>query len=103
MKCAEIQYTIGSAQNWVIARNYFSFVLNYDPENLEALFGILRTCRAIEMKKGDAQNRRIMKGAICALKDVYKNKNQSIFAVFPLEKYEKIANKAWVLNCIFWV
>jgi hypothetical protein len=43
------------------ARSYYSFILNFESDNVSALFGLLKACKAYEaIKKNDAKNKELM-------------------------------------------
>jgi len=88
LRCADISYTLGGLQYLTNARSYYSFILNFESDNVSALFGLLKACKAYEaIKKNDAKNKELMTFAAKALKAVYERKNPGLIANFPLEKY----------------
>jgi len=44
-----------------LARNYYTYALHFEEDNLPALWGLLRTCKALEaLKKSDAKNKDLL-------------------------------------------
>jgi len=85
VRCAELNYTIGGVQNLQLARNYYTYVLHFEEDNLTALWGLLRTCKALEAaKKGDAKNKDLLVLVPKAIRKVYETKNPSLVASLPL-------------------
>ena len=58
---------MGGHVNLGLARNYYTYALYFEEENLPGLLGLIRTCKALEaQKKGNAKNKEIL--------EVYFNK-----------------------------
>lgn len=85
VKCAEILYTIGGTANLTLARNYYSFALYFDENNLPGILGLIRTCKALEAaKKSDAKNKDLLALGTKALKKIYEKKNPALLATLPV-------------------
>jgi len=85
IRCAEILYTLGGPANLGLARNYYTYALYFEEENLPGLLGLIRTCKALEaQKKGNAKNKEILELAQRALRKVYQTKNPQLLEKLSL-------------------
>lgn len=52
---------MGGHVNLGLARNYYTYALYFEEENLPAVLGLIKTCKGIEtLKKGNAKNKEIL-------------------------------------------
>jgi len=68
---------LGGHVNLGLAKNYYTYALYFEEENLPGVLGLIKTCKAIEaLKKGNPKNKEI-------LEVIFPNLFQ-IFLTFPL-------------------
>jgi len=85
IRCAEILYTLGGHVNLGLAKNYYTYALYFEEENLPGVLGLIKTCKAIEaLKKGNPKNKEILELAQKALRKIYQAKNPQLLEKLSL-------------------
>ena len=72
VKLAELHFTIGRLEHFILARKYFSFVLTINSIAMRPLMGLLRTCEMLKSYEKDEMNQKIIDIIHVKLKNIYK-------------------------------